>query len=102
VDMAQPGLGIGRDISRGEATERELDQLITRRSREKVPEEQSEAWQESAQKHEQQRLLQARYEWHLYHTAQAERHRRTMEILIEAHERAAARLLEGSKTAKGE
>jgi hypothetical protein len=32
------------DIARGELVERQLDNLITRRSKQKVPEEESEAW----------------------------------------------------------
>ena len=74
------------DIAHGEMVERELDNLITRRSKQKDPEEASETWQESERRHEEQRRLRARYEWHLHHTAQAERLRRTLEELIERHE----------------
>ena len=81
------------DIAQGEMVEKELDNLITRRSERKDPEE-SEAWQESERRHEEQRRLQARYEWHLYHTAQAERVRRTLEELVSHHEDEAAKLMD--------
>jgi hypothetical protein len=53
VDIAQLGLGIGRDISRGEATERELDALIERRSRkgEIDADEREELWKEYVRHH---------------------------------------------------
>jgi hypothetical protein len=70
------------DVARGELVEKELDAMIERRSRQKDPEEESETWQESERRHEEQRRLQARYEWHLYHTAQAERVRRPWRSLL--------------------
>jgi hypothetical protein len=82
------------DIAQGEMVEKELDNLTTRRSGRKDPEEESEAWQESERRHEEQRRLQARYEWHLYHTAQAERVRRTLEELVSHHEQQAAKLVD--------
>jgi hypothetical protein len=87
---AQPG----RDISRGEMVEGELDRLIERRSRQKDPDEESELWRESVRAYEQKRRQMARAEWHLHHTAQAERLRRTLEALIEHHEAAATHLRE--------
>lgn len=80
------------EVARGELVDKELDILIERRSRQKDPEEVSKAWQESERRHEEQRRLQARYEWHLYHTAQAERVRRTLEELVSHHEQQAAKL----------
>jgi hypothetical protein len=80
------------DVAHAERVEKELNNLITRRSEPKDLEEESEAWQESERRHEEQRRLQARYEWHLYHTAQAERLRRTLEGLIADHEEQAAKL----------
>jgi hypothetical protein len=80
------------DIAQGQMVEKELDNLITRRSKQKDPEEASETWQASERRHEEQRRLQARYEWHLHHTAQAERLRRTLEGLIADHEEQAAKL----------
>ena len=82
------------DIAQGEMVEKELDNLITRRSGRKDPEEESEAWQESERRHVEQRRMQARYEWHLYHTAQAERVRRTLEKLVSHHEEQAAKLMD--------
>jgi hypothetical protein len=51
VGVAQPGWTIGRDIGRGEAVEAELDRLIERRSRQKDPDEESKAWQESVRRY---------------------------------------------------
>lgn len=51
-----------------------------------------EAWKESVRRYDEKRRVQARYEWHLYHTSQAERHRRTLETLIAHHETRAAGL----------
>jgi hypothetical protein len=51
VEVAQPGRGIGRDIGRGEATERELDAFISKRHEQRVKSEgerqAEEAWRES-------------------------------------------------------
>ena len=81
------------DIVQGERAEAELSRMIERHSRQKDPEEASETWQESERRHEEQRRLQARYEWHLHHTAQAERLRRTLEELVTHHEQQAAKLM---------
>jgi len=43
--------------------------------------------------HNEKRRQIARLEWHAFHCGQAERHRRTLERLIAAHEDAAARLM---------
>jgi hypothetical protein len=80
------------DIVQGARAEAELSRMIERRSRQKDSEEASETWQESERRHEEQRRLQARYEWHLHHTAQAERLRRTLEALANHHEEQAAKL----------
>jgi hypothetical protein len=58
------------DIARGELVEKELDQMIERRSRQKDPEEESEAWQESVRRYnvrrrEENRLLWCDYFSHL-------------------------------------
>jgi hypothetical protein len=82
------------DIAHGEMVERELANLITRRSKQKDLEETSEMWQESGRRHEEQRRLQARYEWHLHHTAQAERLRRTLGVLVSHHEEQAAKVMD--------
>jgi hypothetical protein len=65
------------DIARGEMVEKELDALIERRFRQKDPQEDSDLWQESAKAYEEKRPQMARLEWHLHHTAQAERLRWT-------------------------
>jgi hypothetical protein len=80
--------------ARGELVEKELDQMIERRSRQKDPDEESESWRESVRAYEERRRQMARLEWHLHHTAQAERLRRTLGELINFHEAAAAQLRE--------
>jgi hypothetical protein len=77
-----------------EMVEKELDRLIERRSRQKDPDEGSELWQESVKAYEEKRRQMARLEWHLHHTAQAERLRRTLEALASHHEEQAARLMD--------
>jgi hypothetical protein len=83
---------LGSPTAPGEAVESELDRLIERRSRQKDPDEESELWQESLLAYEEKRRQMARLEWHLHHTAQAERLRRTLEALASHHEREAAKL----------
>jgi ABC-type phosphonate transport system ATPase subunit len=80
------------DIARGEMVEKELGAMIERRSRQKDPQEDSDLWQESAKAYEEKRRQMARLEWHLHHTAQAERLRRTLEALASHHEEQAAKL----------
>ena len=82
------------DIARGEMVEKELDALIERRSRQKDPDEESELWQASVRAYEEKRRQAARLEWHLHHTAHAERLRRTLETLASHHEEQAAKLME--------
>jgi hypothetical protein len=82
------------DIARGEMVEKELDGMIERRSRQKDPDEESELWQASVRAYEEKRRQAARLEWHLHHTAQAERLRRTLEGLIAHHEQQAAKLMD--------
>ena len=82
------------DIARGEMVEKELDRMIERRSRQKDPDEESELWQASVRAYEEKRRQAARLEWHLHHTAQAERLRRTLEALASHHEEQAAKLMD--------
>ena len=82
------------DIARGEMVEGELDRLIERRSRQKDLDQESELWRESAKRYEKKRRQMARAEWHLHHTSQAERLRRTLEALASLHEKQAAKLME--------
>jgi hypothetical protein len=84
------------DVTRGELVEAELDRLIGRRSRQKDPDEESALWQESVKRYEEERLKVARLEWHAFHCGQAERHRATLQALIELHESEAARLMEAT------
>jgi hypothetical protein len=90
---AQPGRGIGHDISRGEMVEKEINAMIERRSGQKDPDEESELWQESVKAYEEKRRQAARVEWHLHHMGQAERLRRTLEDLVAFHEAEAERCL---------
>ena len=83
------------DVTRGEIVEADLDRLIERRSRQKDPDEESELWQASVRAYEEKRRQMARLEWHLHHTAQAERLRRTLQDLIAHHESQATKLCEG-------
>jgi hypothetical protein len=97
-------IAIGAPLSRnlgsptvpGEAVEAELDRLIQRRSQQKEPDEESWLWQESDKRYEEERLKVARLEWHAFHCGQAERHRATLQALIEHHESEAARLMEAT------
>ena len=84
------------DIAHGEMVEKQLDSLIERRSRngEVDPDEREELWRESVRAYEEKRRQMARLEWHLYHTAQAERVRRTLEVLVSHHEEQAAKLMD--------
>jgi ABC-type phosphonate transport system ATPase subunit len=85
---------LGSPTAPGEAVEAELDRLIQRRSQQKDPDEGSELWRESVRAYEEKRRRMARFEWHLHHTAQAERLRRTLEALASHHEEEAARLMD--------
>ena len=63
--VAKPGRGLGRDISRGEATEKELDALIERRSRKREidPDEREELWKESVRRYNARRREENRVAW---------------------------------------
>ena len=81
------------DISRGEATEKELDHLITRRAQQRRESEGErrirEAWQESAERHN---LKLERDEWiarYLYHRAHRGRIGRMASGLMAEHDAAA-------------
>ena len=87
---------LGSPTAPDEAVESELDRLIERRSRQKDPEEESALWQASVRDYEEKRRQMARLEWHAFHCGQAERHRATLQALIEHHESEAARLMEAT------
>jgi hypothetical protein len=82
------------DIAQGEMVEKELDNLITRRSRRKDPEEEHDLWNASVRAYEERRRRMARLEWHAFHCDQAARHRATLQALIEHHEERAAKLMD--------
>jgi hypothetical protein len=84
------------DIARGELVEKELDQMIERRSRQKDSDEESDLWRESERAYEEKRRQVARLEWRAFHCGQAERHRATLQALIEHHEEQAAKLMEAT------
>jgi hypothetical protein len=95
----KPGAALNRDIARGEATEKELDRLITRRHDARVSSEgerqAEEMWQESERKYAERRREANRQAWASFHEEQAERHRATLQALVEHHEIQAAKLCEG-------
>jgi hypothetical protein len=51
------------EIARGEMVEKELNAMIERRSRQKDPEEASEAWQESVRRYNVRRREENRLAW---------------------------------------
>jgi hypothetical protein len=83
---------LGSSSAPGEAVEAELDRLIERRSLSRDADEESELWRESVRAYEEDCRQMARLEWHLHHTTQAERLRRTLEALASHHEEQAARV----------
>jgi hypothetical protein len=98
IDDKPIGVAISRNLGSptapGESVEAELNRLIERRSRQKDPEEESALWQASVRAYEEKRRQMARLEWHAFHCDQAERHRATLQALIEQHEGEAKRLME--------
>ena len=98
IDDTRIGAALNRNLGSptapGEAVEADLTRLIERRSRQVEPDEESELWRESVRAYEEARREMARVEWHLHHTAQAERLRRTLEGLIAHHEEHAAKLMD--------
>jgi hypothetical protein len=84
------------DIARSEAVEADLDRLIERRSRkgEVDPDEREALWQTSVRRYNARRREEMRAAWAFYHEGQAERHRATLQALIEHHESEAARLMD--------
>jgi hypothetical protein len=97
VDDKPVGVALNRNLGSptapGEAVEAELDRLIERRSRRKDSDEESELWKESVRAYKEKRRQVARLEWHAFHCGQAERHRRTLRVLINYHETQAESLL---------
>jgi hypothetical protein len=76
----------------------ELDRLISRRAspdRNPDRDEREELWKESVRAYTARRREKMRAAWTSYHEGQAERHRRTLQDLINHHESQAAKLCEG-------
>lgn len=65
--VRQPGRDLPRDIAKGEATEKELDALITRRSRQKDPDEESDLWREGTRRYNARLLSENRMAWGEHH-----------------------------------
>src|SRR5215208_327964 len=86
------------DVMRGEMVEKELDVMIERRARkgDVDPDEREELWKASVRAYEEKRRRMARLEWRAFHCGQAERHRATLQTLIEHHEEQAAKLMEAT------
>jgi hypothetical protein len=81
------------NVAKGEMVERELNQMIERRSRHKDPEEEHELWKTSIAAYHERQKSERRAAWASFHEAQAERHRRTLEALINHHENEAEKYL---------
>jgi hypothetical protein len=98
IRFSQDSEGSLVDVARTDAVDGELDRLITRRHDARVSSEgerqAEEMWQERVKRYEEERRQVARLAWHLHHTAQAERLRRTLEALASHHEEQAARLMD--------
>jgi hypothetical protein len=94
IRFSQTSEGSLVDVAHGEMVEKELDAMIQRRARkgDVDPDEREELWKASVRAYEEKRRRMARLEWHAFHCDQAERHRATLQALIEHHEQAAAKL----------
>jgi hypothetical protein len=86
------------EVGRSEAVEAELNRLIEKRStRQMDPDEREETWQASVRAYNERRRREIRAAWVAFHQDQAERHRRTLDILIAHHEGEAARFCSDSE-----
>ena len=88
---------LGSPTAPGEAVEAELDRLIERRSRQKDPDEESKAWQESVRRYNARRREENRREWCGYFErlavclrARAEEYDHRAQMLIEDEPKGAA------------
>jgi hypothetical protein len=86
------------DVEHGVMVEKQLDALIERRSRkgDVDPDEREELWKASVRAYTARRREEMRAAWTSFHEGQAERHRATLQALIEHHESEAARLMEAT------
>ena len=85
------------DIARGEMVEKELDTLISRRSKQKDPDGESEAWQRSVSRYNARRREENRLAWQSYFCrlagalrARAEEYDRRAQTLMEEQPKGAA------------
>jgi hypothetical protein len=85
-------------VEHAEMVEKQLDALNQRRSRkgDVDPDEREALWQTSVRRYNARRREVMRAAWAFYHEGQAERHRATLQALIEHHESEAARLMEAT------
>ena len=83
------------EVARGEIAEKELDAFIGRRALRMNPEQAriEELFAESTRIHQEKTRRENRTRWYSFHMDQADRIRRTMTALVEAHEEKAAALL---------
>jgi hypothetical protein len=87
---------LGSPRAPGEAVEADLTRLIESRStREIDPDEREELWKASVRAYTARREEEMRAAWASYHAGQAERHRATLQALIQHHEERVAKLCEG-------
>jgi hypothetical protein len=84
------------DAARTEAADTELSRMIERRSRkgEIRPDELEPLYMEKVRRHNARRQEEHRRAWAAFHEDQAERHRRTLQDLVEHHQKQAAKLME--------
>jgi hypothetical protein len=85
-------------VAHGEMVEKQLDAMIQHRARkgDLDPDEREELWKASVRAYTARRREEMRAAWTSYHGGQAERHRATLQALIEHHEEQAAKLMEAT------
>jgi hypothetical protein len=93
IDDKPIGAPLNRDIARGEATEKELDRLIERRSRQKYRDEESELWKASVRRYNARRRKELDLQRYEYHCGQAVRLKAVLGSLIREHQRNAEKYL---------
>jgi hypothetical protein len=83
------------DVGCTEAADAELVRMIERRaSREPDRDEKEELWKASVAAYHERQEAERRAAWASFHEGQAERHRRTLQDLVEHHEHEAAKLMD--------
>jgi len=90
------------DVARADTVDAELDRLISKRASQVLrpdPDEREEGYMESVRRFNEKRRQMARLEWQAFHCGQAERHRATLQALIQHHEEQAERYREQPKGA---